>query len=1187
MGLNSNSKLNIEINGNTVQLERSLKTINQAIGAAKSQARSLQDELRFDPGNVDIVTKRHEALQTALKLSDEKAKLLKEDLAKIDPGVNPQAYVKLSRSITIAENDSRNLRKSLTDVKNLISIFNSRPATFKFDVDGTTRTFQNSLKGIDAALSTLGKKSDILKFDKGTASAKEITTQLGKLDKYISLSNKKAELLKHELSFIDVKVNPKGFKDLQNKINEIESEVKTFEKEKANLSVGVDVKGGGRLKNLVSGVYSSITSGAAGLGKSLERPILSGLGSAASSALSFATSSFKTVGQGIVTAVSTSVSGVGTVVNKALIGPVKGVGGAITSAITSPFKVAMSGVHEIVRGALLTIGQNITNSISGTAKGAVKSMDETTQAAKALENVLSFTGTDSNTIEKLKNDMMEYAKVTKFSSAELNKVVSALATSNVEASKAGDLAKDIGNAYALLGDGSRKISEIGVIFSQINSAGKLKAQDFNQLVEAGIGGALKQDIQKNFPEIIAEFGTFAKAMESSAITADMVNEAISRIGKSDAARNAAQVPKTMHEAWETLQETLGQKFLSTYKEINNEGIKLIRGLTDKIEAMDFAPISEGILNAFKSLGALNGVIKEALSKVDFSGIFKGLSGGFSSIITEFKSFLKTDTFASISNSLNGIFKNVGGIFNGIFSSIKDGLKSAGLGDLFDDALKSLLKITDVLKNIAKSDALKSVLTGFISIIGKAFNGVLNVVDAIISKFNNFGSNGINKGFSVLGDIIGNVTKIAVNLVNALVEGFKRVDFSSIINTFDKLFNKLAELAKSPFFKGVIAGTVKLLAVVFESVFKMFDQLAAKLNEMSNGASFSGVVEPFEKLGDIVSSIFKAVSNFGSSLIEVLGGEEVSRRVDSLVESISRLYKTLSDLTESEGFKALLESLVSLGITFVDIVAKIGEKLYAAFLNEDVQKNLTAFKDSFNGLLDSVNALFSSTFVGSLLEESIKLIVEYAVKLSDNLKDVIDVLGQLFGGFDFETISKPISTLMDVMENAWKSFIQPIKDAIKELNEDGSLNGLWESFKDIGEAISKIIEYSGPVLEFIAKIVGSTLGEVLKVFVRSLRLIAEFLGDIFDYMSKLAKPISDFIGSIKDWFGDKFGFNGSNGPGGRGENNNNYSTYSNVSTVTYGGQNTSNNVIINVTGGQHMDVLALARAVKREFNYGTA
>ena len=1185
MALNSNAKLSIEINGKTVQLERSLKSINQAIGSAKSEARSLQDELRFDPGNVDLVIKRQEALTTALKLSDEKAKLLKEDLSKIDPEVNPKGYLKLSQSLNVAEKDTRNLRKSLNDVSNMVKIFSSRPATFKFDVDGTTRTFQNSLRGIDAALSTLGKKSDILNFDKSESNAKDVISQIGKLDKYISLSNKKAELLKHELSFIDIKINPKGFTDLQKKINEIDSDIKSFEKEKANLSIGVDVGKVGKIdkvKNFIGGAISGVSN----LGKSLEGPILSGLNSAASSALSFTKSSFSAVGRGIVIAIGASVNGVGAVVDKALIGPIKGAGSGITSAITAPFKVAMSGVHEIVRGALLTVGQNITNSISGTAKGAVKSMDETTQAAKALENVLSFTGTDSNTIEKLKSDMMEYAKVTKFSSAELNKVVSALATSNVEASKAGDLAKDIGNAYALLGDGSRKISDIGVIFSQINSAGKLKAQDFNQLVEAGLGGALKQDIQKNFPEIIAEFGTFAKAMESSAISADMVNQAISRIGKSDAAKNAAQVPKTMREAWDTLNETLGQKFLSTYKEINDQGIKVIKGLTDKIEVMDFAPISEGILNAFKSLGALNGIVKDIFAKVDFSSIFKGLSGGFSDIIGEFKNFLKTDTFSDIAKSLNGIFKNVGSILSGLFNSITSGLKSSGLGNIFDEALKTVLKITDVLKNIAKSDALKSVVVGFISLIGNIVNGVLKVVDAIVSKFNNLGSSGLTEGFGTLGNILNNTTKAAVSFVSALVDGFKRIDFGEILRVFDKLFNKLAELAKSPFFKGFVVGTVKLLSTIFTSVFKLFDDLVGKLNEVTQNVNFDGVTGGFDNLGNIISTLFKVVSNLGGSLIEVFGGEAVGNRVNSLSETLSKLFTTLGDFAKSEGFKAVLESLVATAVTFVDVIAKLSEKLYSALLSEEVQGKLTEFKESFSGLLDSINSVFSSTFVGSLLEESIKLIVEMVTNITTNLKDLVDVFGQLFGGFDFETISKPLSALFDVMEKAYKSFIQPIKDAIKELNEDGSLNDLWDSFKQIGEALAKLIEYSSPVLEFIAKIIGSTLAEVLKIFVNSLKLIAGFLSDIFDYMSKLAKPVSDFIGGIKDWFGDKFGGYGGGGRS-RGENNNNYSTYSNISAVTYSGQNTENHVIINVTGSQGMDTLTLARAVRREFTLGTA
>ena len=90
----------------------------------------------------------------------------------------------------------------------------------------------------------------------------------------------------------------------------------------------------------------------------------------------------------------------------------------------------------------------------------------------------------------------------------------------------------------LLGDGSQKISDIGVIFSQINSAGKLMTQDFNQLRNAGIGGALKKQIEEMYPEILAGQKSFNDAMAKGVISAEMVNAAITKIGTSEQAQKS-------------------------------------------------------------------------------------------------------------------------------------------------------------------------------------------------------------------------------------------------------------------------------------------------------------------------------------------------------------------------------------------------------------------------------------------------------------------------------------------------------------------------------------------------------------------------------------------------------------------------------------------------------------------------
>ena len=105
----SNQKLEIEIAGNTVQLERSMKSINAILQASKAEATSLNRELKFDPTNTELLEKRQKALTTAMEMSKERASELRQELEKIDPQDNPEGIFKLTRQIKAAETQTRSL----------------------------------------------------------------------------------------------------------------------------------------------------------------------------------------------------------------------------------------------------------------------------------------------------------------------------------------------------------------------------------------------------------------------------------------------------------------------------------------------------------------------------------------------------------------------------------------------------------------------------------------------------------------------------------------------------------------------------------------------------------------------------------------------------------------------------------------------------------------------------------------------------------------------------------------------------------------------------------------------------------------------------------------------------------------------------------------------------------------------
>ena len=857
----NNQKLNITIAGNTVELDKSLKNINAALSNSKKEAQALQKDLKLDPGNVDIVTKRHGELTQALKLSQEKTKMLKDELKGIDSDVDPSAFFKLQKAVNAAEREARTLQRQFDVSTATLSRLGSMSASFKFNPGDGVRDFQNSLQGVNAALSTLGNTKELVNFNPAKATTEQIAQNIGKIDKASELLTRKAELLNSELSGIDVNVDPAAFEKIQQQLNKTYDDLQALNNAKINIPVTVgtvDVEFGDgiiKFRNDIDGIKAAIstlgdmdnlltfdagsmslqdmqekagkltqaigltsqkvdilkanlakidpqvdpsafvtltkqiadteadlrrldekkvtvdlainsatynirdiagrfseklktgltqsmqnvsesvqskigpifspigekikqtvdnnvnpsvvsafkrTSSAVGsalsnVGNVIKHSLSRGVASGASAVESEGSSKFSGVGSKLAQSLGKGLSAGG----GALASIGSGLGSKLTSAVMAPFSALSSGLNTIVTGGLLTVGNKLAVGFGNMVSGVVGSMQAASTAGRSLENVLKFSGVNDEVIAKINTDLGEYAKTTTFASASLNKVVGSLSAAGVEASKTADLTKALGNSYALLGDGSRNIADIGVIFSQINSATKLTVEDFNQLRDAGIGGALKQEIEASFPGIIQQFGNFSTAMSEGAISAEMVNEAITKIGNSDAAVKAATIPKTMGEAFAGMNETIGQQLQGVFESVNQKGIDLIQSMTSKIEGLDLSGIAEKALPVIDSIFGMIGEkinsISSIISNIDFTEFSEKIKGIYNDISAEFAEIFAPEKIEEYTSGLMSVLSQVG-------DAVSDILDSVDFGEILSNAISLLNSLTGVASGVASTIA---------------------------------------------------------------------------------------------------------------------------------------------------------------------------------------------------------------------------------------------------------------------------------------------------------------------------------------------------------------------------------------------------------------------------------------------------------------------------------------------------
>lgn len=1049
----NNQKLNITIAGNTVELDKSLKNINAALSNSKKEAQALQKDLKLDPGNVDIVTKRHGELTQALKLSQEKTKMLKDEMKGIDSDVDPSAFFKLQKAVNAAEREARTLQRQFDVSTATLSRLGSMSASFKFNPGDGVRDFQNSLQGVNAALSTLGNTKELVNFNPAKATTEQIAQNIGKIDKASELLTRKAELLNSELSGIDVNVDPAAFEKIQQQLNKTYDDLQALNNAKINIPVTVgtvDVDFGDgiiKFRNDIDGIKAAISTlgdmdnlltfdaGSmslqdmqekagkltqaigltsqkvdilkanlakidpqvdpsafvtltkqiadteadlrrldekkvtvdlainastynirdiagrfseklkTGLTQSMQNvsesvqskigPIFSPIGekikqtvdnnvnpsvvsafkrtsSAVGSALSNVGNVIKhSLSRGVASGASavesegsSKLSGVGSTLAQSLgkglsagggalasIG--SGLGSKLTSAVMAPFSALSSGLNTIVTGGLLTVGNKLTEGFGNMVSGVVGSMQAASTAGRSLENVLKFSGVNDEVIAKINTDLGEYAKTTTFASASLTKVVGSLSAAGVEASKTADLTKALGNSYALLGDGSRDIADIGVIFSQINSATKLTAEDFNQLRDAGIGGALKQEIEASFPGIIQQFGNFSTAMSEGAISAEMVNEAITKIGNSDAAVKAATIPKTMGEAFAGMNETIGQKLQGVFESVNQKGIDLIKSVTSKIEGLDLAGIAEKALPVIDSIFGMIGEkinsISSIFSKIDFTEFFEKIKGIFNDISDEFAEIFAPDKIEEYTSGLMSILSKVG-------DSLSDILDSVDFGEILSNAISLLNSLTGVASGVASTiagifgnETFKKAMTG-------AFESLSNILDDIGEFLNGEAFQSYAQYLSTtLANALNLVLGVASEITKAFLALTDGLDFSPITDAISTLFDvvkkfldsalkpireKLEELAANGTIEsiwknfGKAGDTFKALLKVIEPVTTLIGKLLGHLAAEFVDVAIKGISElarGFGELADFLTEVFKAISKYTDSAFEWLSG----------------------------------------------------------------------------------------------------------------------------------------------------------------------------------------------------------------------------------------------------------------------------------------------------------------------------
>lgn len=713
----------------------------------------------------------------------------------------------------------------------------------------------------------------------------------------------------------------------------------------------------------------------------------------------------------------------------------------------------------------------------------------------AVQTILANTSSKGTTLGQVNaalDELNHYADLTIYNFTEMTRNIGTFTAAGVDLNTSVSAIKGIANLAAVSGSTSQQASTAMYQLSQALASGTVKLQDWNSVVNAGMGGQVFQDALKETARVhgiaidsmIKKEGSFRETLSKGWLTSSILTETLQKftgdlneetlksIGYTDeqikkimemgkTANDAATKVKTFSQLKDTLTEALQSGWTQTWQTI----------IGDFEEAKElftrFSDVFSDLIN--KSSEARNTMLAGGLN-TGWQQLSTALgdSADFYSQMLE-KVMLANGSISQKQIDDAGSFAKAlqqGGVSaeqlqNGLKESYK---QLSALGALSDDTLKAKKLDPAQVRSLAKS---------FEEVNQQVADGSLNL-DIYSKKI------GELSGREHLIESIWNVFEALEKVVEPVARAWQKI-FSPI--TADQIYN----IAKS-----IDEFTAKL---------SISDETADKIER-----TFSGIFAVLNvgknvllTVGKVLGEVFNAVSPLAGGFLSI-----TASLGDCLVEMVNAV-------NNSKAFKTTLD-----GIHWIIGKVSEGMQTFAGVLT-DVSNNVSVVFDPLKTL-------------GEWFENFISFITPKLKWLADKIGEIFEELGSgasgAFGNLNGNTlwgfanagmIAGLIAGIKGFLE-AFKDIGSTVKDTIggvaELLNKLGEAVTAWknnknaETLKTISTAVA-ILAGSLAVLSLVKpeRLAAST-GAMIALFAELLVALA-----IYDEIAKKAKKVGKGTSSM--------------------------------------------------------------------------
>lgn len=826
--------------------------------------------------------------------------------------------------------------------------------------------------------------------------------------------------------------------------------------------------------------------------------------------------------------------------------------GAAAKISSSSFSM-LAGAASVAMGniaskALMAGGSVLSSFTFGPILDGFKEYENQLNAVQTIQANTFSKGETTATINAALDELNQYADRTIYSFTEMTRNIGMFTSAGVGLKDSVAAIKGLSNVAAMSGSSSEQAATAMYQLSQALSTGVIKLQDWNSIVNAGMGGEQFQEALKRtartygveVDKMIDKAGSFRNSLASGWLTSEIMIETLTQytgdlsreqllnagyteqqadeiMRLAATANDAATKVKTFSQLIDTTAEALGSGWAAIFRTIFGDferARELWTAVSNEVNGGigTFFDAIQGILDRWDELGGWYewwygiGDLWKAVSKplkAIGEGFFSAFQGDGGKALYDFSYYFRhsisqwlimSDDFA---NNLGKVFKMVGQVVSPILEVL------IGVGSAFVQITVAAFKLGVILASTiikpmilvaAKIGDIVSVFSDWLGqMLGgtNILGGLSKVLDWIVDKFQK------------LADWMYKIVDITITPV---FDGLKVV-LEAVLKPLGE-FIKTIKMAVSNVFKPF----GDAIANVFGSIFGFATGAAGPFEKIKNlfGGFGTSFLENMSKLSNTIGPQWSAkVKAFSDSILPI--STTIGKHLGGAVESAGRGIKKFWDdasprMAEAwaDATKRMKDSISGVGKAF----GRAGDTIAKTFAPQvqAVKEFGKALGDVFGNLGDHLD---NNTFLSSI-GDSFKTMMQSFGLFGALINGIIDLFGKLgeltkhiFGGFGDEA---------GAAASGLSTFGKAASDAFDTL---GAVGGF------IYTAAMGVVEFCSSVVEAIANLIDwLTKGiDKIKKFGSESQAFNSFkknVGDAFNNAGKMIQTFWQNLGSsLKD------------------------------------------------------------------------